>query len=120
MFMKKAEEKKKAKKKQTKYDEKKYSTKEISFLLYSEGNSISDIAAERGLTVNTICKHLEYFVAEGEIDVRDLIPEDTLRQILKTISAHPNTSVGELKAFLPDVDYQDIRFVCAARESGAY
>lgn len=120
MFLKKAEEKKKAKKKQTKYDEKKYSTKEISFLLYSEGNSISDIAAERGLTVNTICKHLEYFVAEGEIDVRDLIPEDTLQRILKTISAHPNDSVSELKAFLPDVDYQDIRFVCAARESGAY
>lgn len=120
MFMKKAEEKKKAKKKQTKYDEKKYSTKEISFLLYSEGNSIADIAEERGLTVNTICKHLEYFVAEGEIDVRDLIPEDRLRQILKIISSHPNLSVGELKAFLPDVDYQDIRFVCAARENGTY
>ena len=120
MFLKKAEEKKKSKKKPTKYDEKKYTTKEITYLLYSEGNSIADIAEERGLTVNTICKHLEYFVAEGEIDVRDLIPEDTLRQILKTISSHPNLSVGELKAFLPDVDYQDIRFVCAARESGAY
>lgn len=118
MFLLKVEEKKKTKKKKTKYDDKKLDTKEITYLLYSDGNSIEEIAEERGLTKSTIAKHLAYYIAEGEIDVTDFVPEEEVKFIAETIKKHHTNSLSELREYLPDVTYENIRFVLAAMENG--
>lgn len=118
MFLLKVEEKKKSKKKKTKYDDKKLDTKEITYLLYSDGNSIKEIAEERGLTRITIAKHLAYYIAEGEIDVTDFVPKKEVKIIAETIKKHHTNSLSELREYLPDVTYENIRFVLAAMESG--
>ena len=122
LFMTKAEERKQEKKTRikTKYKETKLNTKEISFLMYSEGLSISEIAEERSLTERTICQHLEYYIAEGEIDVTELVPDDVITSVKETAKFWNTKSVSELKTHLPDFDYQQIRFVLAAMESSFF
>ena len=120
MFFAKAAERKKEKKTRikTKYKDSKLNTKEISFLMYSEGLSISEIAEERNLTERTICQHLEYYIAEGEIDVTDFVPDDVISTVKETAKFWNTKSVSELKEHLPEYDYQQIRFVLAAMEGG--
>ncbi len=122
MFFAKAEERKQEKKTRikTKYKESKLNTKEISFMMYSEGLSISEIAEERSLTERTICQHLEYYIAEGEIDVTELVPDDVITSVKETAKFWNTKSVSELKTHLPDFDYQQIRFVLAAMESSFF
>ncbi|MCQ2958839.1 MAG: helix-turn-helix domain-containing protein [Bacteroidales bacterium] len=117
MFLTKIQEQKKSKKKTTKYDDQKLDTKEITFLLYNDGNSIDDIANERGLTTRTICRHLEYYIAEGDIEVTDFVPGDEIKIIAKTVKELNTKSLALLKEQLPDCDYQNIRFVLAAMEN---
>ena len=120
MFLTKAEEKKKEerKRKKTQYDDKKLNTKEISYLLYCDGYTIEEIAEERGLTKRTICRHLEYYVAEGQIDVTDFVPDDIISAVKEVVTTLNIKMVSEISAQLPSVDYQDIRFVLAAMEAG--
>ena len=122
MFFAKAAERKKEKKTRikTKYKDSKLNTKEISFLMYSEGLSISEIAEERNLTERTICQHLEYYIAEGEIDVTDFVPDDVISTVKETAKFWNTKSVSELKEHLPEYDYQQIRFVLAAMESSFF
>lgn len=120
MFLTKAEGKKKEerKRKKTQYDDKKLNTKEISYLLYCDGYTIEEIAEERGLTKRTICRHLEYYVAEGQIDVTDFVPDDIISAVKEVVTTLNIKMVSEISAQLPSVDYQDIRFVLAAMEAG--
>lgn len=120
MFLTKAEEKKKEerKRKKTQYDDKKLNTKEISYLLYCDGYTIEEIAEERGLTKRTICRHLEYYVAEGQIDVTDFVPDDIISAVKEVATMLNTKMLNEIQSHLSDVDYQDIRFVLAAMEAG--
>lgn len=120
MFLTKAEEKKKEerKRKKTQYDDKKLNTKEISYLLYCDGYTIEEIAEERGLTKRTICRHLEYYVAEGQIDVTDFVPDDIISAVKEVATMLNTKKLNEIQSHLSDVDYQDIRFVLAAMEAG--
>ena len=120
MFLTKAEEKKKEerKRKKTQYDDKKLNTKEISYLLYCDGYTIEEIAEERGLTKRTICRHLEYYVAEGQIDVTDFVPDDIISAVKEVATMLNTKMLNEIQSHLSDVDYQNIRFVLAAMEAG--
>ncbi len=107
-----------SKKKSTasKYENKGYDTKEVTFLMYADGLSIDDIAKERGLTDKTIGKHLEYYLAEGELNITDFVPEDKIREISMVAAKKETKSLSSIKEDLPDCDYQEIRFVLAAME----
>jgi GTPase SAR1 family protein len=48
-------------------------TAKLSLQLYKEGKTISQIAAERNLTYNTIEGHLSEFILSGEVAVHELI-----------------------------------------------
>lgn len=102
----------------SKYENKGYDTKEVSFLMYADGLSIDDIAEERGLTKKTICKHLEYYLAEGELNITDFVPEDKIREISLVAAKKGTLTLSGIKEELPDCDYQEIRFVLAAMEGG--
>ncbi|HYW94825.1 MAG TPA: helix-turn-helix domain-containing protein, partial [Bacteroidales bacterium] len=57
-------------------------TFEISFSMFREGKSISEIAGERKMTEATIENHLAYFIGIGELDIHELLDEG----IISTIS----------------------------------
>ena len=102
----------------SKYENKGYDTKEVTFLMYADGLSIDDIAKERGLTDKTIGKHLEYYLAEGELNITDFVPEDKIREISLVVAKKGTLTLSGIKEELPDCDYQEIRFVLAAMEGG--
>ncbi|MFO8021706.1 MAG: helix-turn-helix domain-containing protein [Perlabentimonas sp.] len=52
-----------------------------SFQLFEKGNSISQIAKERGLAESTVAGHLTRFVKSGELPVDKLISKEKLNRI---------------------------------------
>ncbi len=99
-----------------KYTDQKIDTKEITYLMYSDGMTIQKIAEERKLTVNTINKHIEYYLAEGALSLYDFVEKTDANKIKKTIKKLNTKSVATIKEELPNYDYQDIRFVLANME----
>ncbi|MCQ2607637.1 MAG: helix-turn-helix domain-containing protein [Bacteroidales bacterium] len=88
--------------------------------MYSDGISIQKIAEERKLTVNTICKHIEYYIAEGAIPLDNFVQKSDASKIRKVIKKLNTKSVAAIKEELPEYDYQDIRYVLANMESNGY
>ncbi len=90
-------------------------TKRITLQLFREGNAIAVIAQLRNLAVSTIESHLASFIVSGEISISELVPDDKVAIIMKTIeelrhetlAANPikeklgaNFSYGEIRAVL--------------------
>lgn len=100
----------------SKYANSKMDTKEITYMLYSDGLSVPEIATERQLTIQTIYNHIAYYIAEGQINVTEFVPEDTVKKIAKTINKLQTRSLSQIKQSLHDCDYQDIKLVLAALE----
>ncbi len=90
-------------------------TKTISFNLYKEGKTIAEIAAERNLTMGTIEGHLVPFIADGEIEINDLVSAKKQQLILNAAAIHGTLSHKILIENLPaDISYGEIRMVLAA------
>jgi hypothetical protein len=90
-------------------------TKTISFNLYTEGKSIAAIAAERNLTLGTIESHLVPFVAEGQLEINNLIPEKKQQLIIDAVAIHGALSLTSLIKNLPSgVTYGEIKMMQAA------
>jgi hypothetical protein len=90
-------------------------TKTISFNLYNHGKSIAAIAAERNLTVGTIESHLVPFIAEGELEINNLIPAKKQQLIIDAVAIHGALSHTTLIKNLPaGVTYGEIKMMQAA------
>ncbi len=90
----------------------KKSTKEISFEMFNSGMSAAQIAVNRGLTLDTIMKHLSFYVNANQIDVEQIIPKAHLDEIRTYVINHPHVkSLNEIKAACPAVMYSEIRLV---------
>jgi hypothetical protein len=89
-------------------------TKTISFNLYKEGKSITEIAAERNLSIGTIEGHLLPFITAGEIEINDLVSAKKQQQILDAVAIHGAISHKTLIENLPaDFTYGEIKMVLA-------
>ena len=89
-------------------------TKEISFKLYKQGQSISEIAKERGFVESTILGHLSQYVATGELDVDKFISSEKLKNIIIVAEKLETLSSGEIKGKLGnEYSYIDIKFALA-------
>jgi ATP-dependent DNA helicase PIF1 len=82
-----------------------------------EAKSIKELAASRGLTVGTICTHLEKLAASGKIDVNDikkLLSKKTIASlpvIHAVFDAHKSSSLSAaFENLQPTYTYDDIRF----------
>jgi GTPase SAR1 family protein len=85
-------------------------TAKLSLQLYKEGKTISQIAAERNLTYNTIEGHLSEFILSGEVAVHELIQPAKLETVLEILKAEKISNSGILKSKLPnDFSYGEIR-----------
>ena len=80
----------------------KIDTKKLSLELFSSGQTISEIAKERGLTSQTVEGHLASFVRNGTLPIDQALPQDRRQPIENTILAMPTKSLKEIKTALAD------------------
>jgi uncharacterized protein YpbB len=89
---------------------KKEDTKKISFDAYKSGKSIEEIAKERNMTTGTIEGHLAYYAGLGMIDVKTMIPEERMNQIIAMSKSLDTTLYGPIKNSLGnDFTYGEIK-----------
>ena len=88
-------------------------TVELTAQVFAQGLGPAEIAAQRGLTERTIYDHLARLIGQGRIELSDVVPEDTARQVRRAIEkAGGVSSLSALKAGLPDdISYEQIRCV---------
>ncbi len=88
-----------------------------TFDLYKEGRSLEEIAEMRGMTVGTIEGHLGILVAEGSINIEELMDSASIEVIEKALDTVEELSLSGIKAHLGDeYSYGMIRWVVKARE----
>ena len=97
-------------------------TKEASSIttlkLFRAGVSIPDIAAQRGLVIGTIFGHLTEHLADGAVDILDLVQPEKVTTILEALEKHTETGFKPLKDLLgDDYSYHEIRAVSIFRKS---
>ncbi len=87
-------------------------TRKISYNLFREGKTISQIAEERDLSITTVEGHLAYYVGSGEIPIIDLVSQEVTDLISGQFEGSDDLKMGPVKAALGDkVSWSDIRFV---------
>ena len=87
-------------------------TKKTSFDLFMTGKTISQIAEERKLSINTIEGHLAYYVGTGEIPVKKFVSPEMTELITSQFKGNDDLKLGPVKAALGEnVSWSDIRFV---------
>jgi hypothetical protein len=94
--------------------EKKENTKKITLDLFQEGKTIGEIAAQRGLTAQTIANHLVHYVETGDIDVIRLVSAEKVTGIETYLRENRGLTLSALKEGLGDeVSYLEIKAVLA-------
>jgi tRNA uridine 5-carbamoylmethylation protein Kti12 len=87
-------------------------TKKLSFDLFKQGKTVSEIAKERAFTTGTIEGHLAHYILSAEISVFDIVPKIKVAKIMAYIIQNPESSTLEVKIALgDDVSYGEIRAV---------
>ncbi|WP_207428175.1 helix-turn-helix domain-containing protein [Pedobacter sp. SYSU D00535] len=85
-------------------------TKKMSLELFKAGKTVEQIAQERGLTTSTIEGHLSHFIASGDVQLYDLIPEEKAKRIIQFFQENQTISLNEAKAALgEEVTYSELR-----------
>ncbi len=92
--------------------------------LHQQGKSVEEIAALRGLAVNTIKSHLARWVESGDIDIYRLLPAESIDSVLAFLRENEGATVSAIRSGTGDRwDYADIRMIAAhhlaSRESEA-
>jgi hypothetical protein len=96
----------------------KIDTKLASFELFKAGKSVAEICTERNLVKATIEGHLAHYIAEGEINIDDIVSKQKQQLIKDAVAIHGSLSHKTLIDHLPkDIGYGEIRMVLAATQS---
>jgi DNA-binding NarL/FixJ family response regulator len=97
----------------------KLDTKEETLKLYKQGNSIAAIAKTRNMSVSTIEGHLAYLITRGEVEAKEFIDEEKIKNIIavsKTLNTFQLTPIKQ--ALSDEYTYGDIKLAIAARLAG--
>ena len=87
-------------------------TQQVSLVMFKDGLTISEIADKRGFVNSTIESHLAKFVASGDIEITDLIPQEKYLELKKIMAASKFESLSELKSKIDDkFTYSELRLV---------
>ncbi|WP_035668955.1 helix-turn-helix domain-containing protein [Flavobacterium sp. 83] len=84
-------------KKKSDTKEPKKSTVQETYELWLEKNSVAEIAAIRKLTIQTIDGHLVRLIQAGTIAIKDVLPEDKLRELAEAFRGYKEESLNNLK-----------------------
>ena len=97
-------------------EEKSPNTKQISYDMLNRGFTIAQIAKERGLVQSTIESHLNFFVAQGKLDINRLLPPEKQQAISEQLDEANHHSLSEIKNTLgDDYSYGEIKMMLAHR-----
>ncbi len=103
-----------------KSDEIKTDTKTLSYNLFKEGKSVTEIAKERNFAVSTIEGHLAWFVGNGDIDINKMVSLEKQLLVRAAAKSHGISSHKILKDNLPEnITYSEIRLVMAVEKVGS-
>ncbi len=93
---------------------KKGETHAETFKLYSEGQTIAEIATARNLAVSTIETHLAKFIWSGEIKMEELVSREKIVLIESAFKEFDGKSITPIKQKLgDDISFGEIRLVMA-------
>jgi uncharacterized protein YpbB len=84
-------------KKAAKTKEPKKSTFLITYELWQEKNTISEIANIRKLTKQTICTHLAKLIEIKAVTISEVLPEDKLKALFQAFEGYEEESLNPLK-----------------------
>lgn len=95
----------------------KKSTFDITLEMYQQGKSITEIATERDLVVNTIEGHIARFIREGKISVYDFVTKEQIEATREFFEAggglkdvfealEGNLSYGELRMIQAGIEFE--------------
>ncbi len=77
------------------------STQNLSFKLFKQGMSIQEIALNRELKSTTIYSHLTKYIQSGELNINEIISENTITSIQLAIKKFPkDTKLGPILSSL--------------------
>ena len=92
-------------------------TKTLTLQLFRQGKSIEEIAAERGLSTNTIETHLTLFIPTGEVHINELVPDNKVEAILEAIAKTREPGLTAIMRNLgKDYTFGEIKAVLQYRE----
>lgn len=84
----------------------------LTFQLFEQGKTISEIALERGLVKETVLGHLARFAEQGLLDLTRVITSDKIKTFEKAFKNDPKETLNEWKTALPnDFDFNEIRIL---------
>ena len=94
---------------------KKVPTHILTYQLFQDGKTISEIAKERGLVNSTIFGHLAKFAEQNILTKDDLLriyPKEKIKIFEITFKENPQETVNDWKAVLPpEFEYGEIRLI---------
>lgn len=87
----------------------------LTYQLFQDGKTISEIARERGLVNSTIFGHLSKYAEQNLLDKSDLLriyPKEKVNAFEKVFKQSPKDNINDWKAALPaDFDFGEIRLI---------
>jgi ATP-dependent DNA helicase RecQ len=97
--------------------EKETDTKQQTFELFKQGNSIEQIARQRNLALATIEGHLAFYVQSGTLAIGEVMSDSKIPIIQKAIEQTNTVALTPAKALLGDgYSFGEIRLVMAHME----
>ena len=85
---------------------------QVTFDLYTSGKTIPEIAKERSLVVGTIKAHLAEYVASGDIDITELMPEEKYLELRELMEKLTYSGFGDLKSQIDEkFSFAEMRLV---------
>jgi nucleoside-triphosphatase THEP1 len=92
--------------------EKKPDSKQATLLLYGQGKSLEEIAAERQMAVSTIEGHLAHYVSTGVLEISKFTTEDKIQKVFEAIQILGTTNLTPIREFLGEnYSYSELRFI---------
>lgn len=84
----------------------------LTFQLFEQGKTISEIALERGLVKETVIGHLAKFAEQGLLDISRVITSDKIKAFEELFHKDPKETLTEWKNALPnDFEFNEIRIL---------
>ena len=82
--------------------------------MHKQGKTLTEIATERALTVNTIEGHFAHYISTNELNLDDLLSGDKIKTIKDAVKVLDTRIFGELKNYLgSEISYGEIKMVLA-------
>ena len=96
----------------TRQAQRKTDTKQASFDLFQEGKTVEEVAQARGFATSTIYGHLLPHLADGKLEVTQLVTPDRIAAIREAVQVHGESSLKTLKTALDEsISYEEIKVV---------